>query len=107
MTLSDNFGFEDGSPVPIAWPSDHEAGEVPEADAARLRQETLCRFLAFITAKKDARQVGRRVLLLAFLLRVGDCRTQRALARRLKVTEGAISQKLKSLKREFARLSRG
>ncbi len=97
--------FEDGQPVNVVWPSDPD-DELHEADAARLRQETLCRLLQCLTTKANARQAGQRALLLSYLLHIGDCRTQRQLAKRLGVTPGRVSQGLNSLRREFARLSR-
>ena len=82
----------------------------PEAaaheEAARMRQETTLRLLQFLTTKATAKQAGQRLHMLAFLLHASDCRTQRDLARRLRLTPGRVSQALNSAKREFAMLAR-
>jgi hypothetical protein len=49
------------------------------------------------------REIGRKVLLLAYCLDPAAIGTQRELARRLGVTEGRSSQMLKVIRRSFKR----
>jgi len=57
--------------------------------------------LKLLTKAGTDREVGRKTLLLAFLLDPAAFGTQRNLARRLAVTEGRASQMLKVLRRHF------
>jgi hypothetical protein len=90
----------------VAARLDAEA-EPDRQDESRLRRETLCRFLAFVSAHGSARTVGSRVLLLAFLLGQSDSKTQRALARRLRLSPGRVSQMLNVARRDFHKLAKG
>jgi hypothetical protein len=55
-------------------------------------------------ARGTGRQIGRRVLLLAFILGATPERTQRQLARRLKVSEARISQEMRPILAQFRQI---
>lgn len=57
--------------------------------------------LELLTREGSDRDVGRRALLLAYLIAPDLIGTQRDLAKRLGVTEGRASQMLKVLRRHF------
>ena len=83
-------------------------GVLCAADEARLRREVTLRLIQFLAGRKaSAKQAGQRVLILSFLLHVSDCKTQRALAKRLGVTPARVCQALNEAKREFAMLATG
>jgi hypothetical protein len=101
------FGYDDGRVVPaIEFVYPEASGELSEDDAVRLRRESIIRLLGFLCHRGTPRKIGVRVLLLAHLLGTGDCRTQRELAARLRISPGRVSQALKALRREFKRLAR-
>jgi len=94
---------------PHAEVVDRLDGEAPprDVDESIIRRETLCRFLRFVSARGNTRTVGSRVLLLAFLLGQSDARTQRQLAKRLRLTPGRVSQMLNVARRDFRKLAKG
>jgi len=61
------------------------------------------RLIQFV-ATGSAEQAGHRLQIIAFLLRVSECKTQAALAKKLKLTPGRISQKLKVIRYQIAQL---
>jgi hypothetical protein len=86
---------------------DRTPEDVDGEDLARVRQQTIIRVFQMIgIGTGDARRIGQRVLLIGFLLRLNDCKTQKELARRMGVTAGRASQALKSARREFSALAR-
>lgn len=100
----DTFGFEgDGVLVPVVWPpaDDTESGEcLSDADAARVRRETIARFLDWITRdQQSAEFVGRRCIVLAFTLHLPSSPTTQAeLAGRLGVSKTRAHQIISELK---------
>ena len=74
----------------------------PHNDRTQIRIEALRNLLGFLTTGADAAACGQRVHLIAFMFKLGECRTQRELAIRLGLTPGRISQALNNLRREFA-----
>ena len=100
---------DDGTPVQaVAFDFDavDSLVDTNNDDLRRVRQETTVRLLQFLATRASARACGQRVLLLAFLAGASDCKTQLELAKRLGVTPSRVSQTLKSLRSEFARLAR-
>jgi hypothetical protein len=99
--------FDDsGSPVAtvdFAYPDEPEAqepGMLTADDAARLRRETITRFLTFLTTKaKEPGVIGRRAMLLAYVIGIaGGAKSQKELADILKISEGRVSQLLKKIR---------
>jgi hypothetical protein len=114
VTAGHPIAYDAGRPVPVAS-FDFEAvaraldgeGAVRDGDERAIRLETMQRLLAFITCNGDARKVGRRALLLAYLVGASDCRSHAALAKRLRVSRPAVTQQLTKLRAAFQRLARG
>jgi hypothetical protein len=75
-----------------------------EATAAVVRLLAARELLAPLVRLGTERQIGRRAVLMAFALGAGPCKTQRALAARLGVTEARISQELKPVRAHFRAL---
>jgi hypothetical protein len=104
LAESDTVGFEGkGVLVPVVWPptDDPDSGEtLSEADAARVRRETISRFLDWITrGQQPAEFVGRRCIVLAFTLGLPSAPTTQAeLADRLGVSKTRAHQILSELK---------
>ncbi len=110
----EQFAFDEHhAQVPTVMP-DADLGEVcphcqrpydtPEglsaAEQARIRQEAIRETLAFLAGDTaSVNRVGWRAVLLAWL--VDKRQSQRAIALRFNVTEGRVSQALKSLRREI------
>jgi hypothetical protein len=85
---------------------DRDSEDAGAEDLACLRREVVVQLFQMLTAGgANAKQIGRRVLLMAFLLGQSDCKTQRQLARRLGVTPEYVSRAIKSLKAEFPALA--
>lgn len=108
-SMIDATAFDDnGAPIATTdfeYPSETTAAELLAEDAARIRRETITRLVSMLASRGDRSAVGGRLLLLAFLLRCGGCKTQRALAKKLRVSEARVSQSLKSLREEMAMLA--
>lgn len=104
LAEGDALGFEgDGVRVPVVWPptDDPDSSEtLSEAEAARVRRETIARFLDWITrGQQDAEFVGRRCIVLAFTLHLSSAPTTQAeLAARLGVSKTRANQILSELK---------
>ena len=69
---------------------------------AAVRLDATREALALLTKDGSDKDIGRRTLLLAYVLDPSLIGTQRQLARRLGVTEGRGSQMLKVLRRHFS-----
>jgi hypothetical protein len=93
------FGYGDqGEHVPIVWADGSEAAEIPEEDAARIRQETLMRFFARMMQAGTAEGIGRRMLVIGYLLKChGAPQNLAELGSRMGVTKGRASQILSEL----------
>jgi len=116
--LRPGFGFDDvGEVVPIAEPA-HDLGDVcPHCsrsyheegtgqDVAEIREQAIREVLDFLTAGEvEVNRIGWRCSLTAWLVNRQQ-ESQRELAARLGVTEGRISQSLKSARDEIARFIR-
>lgn len=102
MTYTDNhLGFDDaGDLVPITGPAEQD--HHPD-DHQRQRLETIVRLVQWLGATGSAVDVGRRLIVLQWLLRPAG--SQRELAQRLGVSESAISQRLTKLREELTKLS--
>jgi len=87
--------------VPFKYPED---GEQEHQHGAEV-EEALAAFLVSFT-KLTPLRAGQRLHALAFLAGVNDCNSNRELARRLKLSEGRVSQILADLHGDFASLSR-
>jgi hypothetical protein len=104
LTEGDALGFEgNGVRVPVTWPPTdaRESGEnLCEADAARVRRETIARFLDWITrGEQSAEFVGRHCIVLAFTLHLPSAPTTQAeLAARLGVSKTRAHQIISELK---------
>jgi len=57
--------------------------------------------IELITRKATPKRCGQRAFAVAHALRLGTCRTQRDLAKKLRVTPGRVSQILNEVKREL------
>ena len=76
-------------------------------DALReARLEGITQILRIFSAAANTRAIGQRVVLAAFLAGVGEEKTQRALAIRLGLTPGRVSQMLKNLRAQLAMAAR-
>jgi hypothetical protein len=98
-------GFDyDGERVAITWPECHEPPEADFSDAAaaRVRQETIARFLDWITrGEHDAKFIGRRCIVLAFKLHLPSApATLSELAARLGVSKTRAHQIVSELNGE-------
>jgi len=108
--LDPHLGFDDdGDPVPVTGPADfeeHQDGELEAEDAARLRRETLCRFLGFLMAGKvPSVTVGKRAVCLGFLLHVpGSPRSYRELGRALGCSGPSAFRRVTRLRAQLAAL---
>jgi len=92
--------------VNFQYPDDVPIDGLSAEEESRLRREVTLRLVQFLAAHKaGTEQVGRRVVLLSYLLHVCDCKTQRDLAKRLGVTPARVSQALNAIKREFSMLA--
>ncbi len=67
-------------------------------DERRIRHETIIRLIQRLTTGATARMVAQRVLIIAHLLHIGNCRTQKQLARRLGITQGQVSKGIKRIR---------
>lgn len=110
MDPSGKIGFDDyGKPVAVTefqFPEEGPQSDLLQERAARL--ETVSRFVQFLLrGNPSAHRLGVRVHLVAFGLGKSPCKQQCDLARKLGVTESAVSANLKSLKQEIAMLSGG
>ena len=108
--MNTNLAFDDsGQPiatVDFSYPAEEGDGDPPTEDAAReLRQETILAFLGWISAKGNARRIGARVALLAYLAGRSSCRTQRQLSKKLGLSTGRVSQILNIARRDLATLA--
>lgn len=109
--LPDGSAFNDhGRPEPFedfdydALDGERETASSSE-EIARARQEATIRLLQFLTAGgSPPEKVGRRTIQLLHVLRPGG--TQRALAARLDLTPGRISQELNVLREQIANVIR-
>ena len=80
--------------------------EPQNTDDARARQELPARLLTWLASGSvDAFAVGRRVLILSHLLSGGK-QTQRALARRLRISPSHANALIKASERQIAYLSK-
>jgi len=70
-----------------------------ESVIASAKLETLRETLALLTKDGSDREVGRRTLLVAWLLDKSRVGSQKALAKRMGVSEGRVSQMLATLRR--------
>ena len=102
--MSATYFDQDNRPVAVAMPDVYD--DTPEADDSRGRQELIARLLLhMIRGEADPERIGRRVLLAAYFARCpGAPRNQRALARRLQVSDAAISRAVKLFRRELAQM---
>lgn len=109
------FGFGDGERVPTCdpdWDSidrslmDSTAFAPSEEALREARLEGITRILRTFAAKSNLRAIGQRVVLAAFLAKVGEEKSQRELALRLGLTPGRISQMLKRLRSQLAMAAR-
>ena len=84
------------------FPDEEAEAQATLDDEARLRRELYIRSFHYL-ARKGARPaaIGRRVLLLEYILGATDCRTQRELARRVELSPGRVSQLLNVMRAEF------
>jgi len=113
MTTETSTAF-DGSGQPVlAVPFDFDAveGEIEqsrEADAEeiRIKREAIVAFLRYLASGRNAKMTGRKVHLLAYICKVSDCKSQKALAKRLRVTPAAVSMQLNSLRQGMRLLTR-
>lgn len=81
-------------------------GPLRDDEIKAIRIETITQLLQLLD-HGNAKQVGQRLCLLAFLVRASESKTQRDLARRLKLSPGRVSQGLNIARREFALLACG
>ena len=95
---------QDNRPVGVQQPAVYD--DDPEADDSRARRELIARLLFHLTrGEADPERIGRRVLLAAYFARCpGAPRNQRELARRLQVSDAAISRAVKLFRRELAQM---
>ena len=75
-----------------------------EAATAIIRILAARELLGALVREGTERQIGRRALLLSFILGATPERTQRQLARRLKVSEARISQEMRPILAQFRQL---
>lgn len=100
LTAPPGFGFDDeGNRVPIvlAVPPDDPADlvECSDVDAARIRREMIVRFITRLLEAGDAKEIGRRVLVIANLLKgtlPGAPQNLDELGRRMGVSKSRASQ---------------
>ncbi len=99
---------EDGEPILAVDPAEpfaDEEAQIDRDDENRLRLETVFRTVAFLSCGGlSERKTGRRWLMIAFLLRLLDCRDQRALARRLRLSPSRVSRALRPLRAQLGLL---
>lgn len=105
LSPGDAFGFSDaGERVAVTWPECNEPPEADfsDADAARVRQQTIARFLDWITrGEHDAEFIGRRCIVLAFKLHLPSApATLAELAARLGVSKTRAHQIVSELNGE-------
>ncbi len=98
----DDAGEPCGS-VGFDYPS--EGSDPGREDEHRLRRETILAFLRFVSTNGNARKIGARVGLLAFLTGQSDCRTQRQLAKKLRMSTGRVAQMLNVARRDLHKLA--
>jgi hypothetical protein len=98
---------DDGKPVGVVSFDYDKIDDPDEAgDVAAIRREVIVRTLQFLTGQRaTAKRAGQRAILLAHLVRVGDCKTQRELARRLGLSPAAISKKVNALRKDLSMLT--
>ncbi len=105
QTTPSGFGFDDdGERVPVVEqecpPEEAEEGLLSEQDERRVRQETIVRlFTRLVEGDSDAESVGRKVLVLSYLLKrcPGAPRSLAELGARMGVTKGRASQIVSAL----------
>ena len=86
---------------------DGETEPTRDADEeTRIRQETIVHLLRYLSSGRNARLTGRKVHLLAYICKVSDCKSQKELAKRLRVSPAAVSKQVNSLRRGLGRLAR-
>ena len=81
--------------------------DLAEIKLARVRHETIRSLVAFLArGSSSAQRVGKRVLLLDFMLRAGeeDREKQKVLARRLGISEARVSARISDLARSLESL---
>ena len=102
--MSATYFDQDNRPVGVQQPAVYD--DDIEADDSRARRELIARLLLhMIRGEADCERIGRRVLLAAFFARCpGAPRNQRELARRLQVSDAAISRAVKLFRRELAQM---
>jgi len=95
--------FDDDQRPVLAVDPEVFADDPGPDDATRLRQQVLMRTVDFLARGcATPEQVGRRVLLLAHYLKCPSApRSQRDLAKRLRVSEPAISRAVKIFKQKL------
>ena len=93
--------------TPFDFTAVDDAAEPELNDPNAARKEALLDLLQFLALPRSSKRVGARVLMLAHILGVGGCLTQRELARALGVGESRVSQALKSLRRELLNAGAG
>jgi DNA-directed RNA polymerase specialized sigma24 family protein len=105
--------FDDhGKPVQavgFVYPADEPEPEPPDAvdgaAAARTafdRRRAAAAIIEILIAGTTMKQAGQRAFVLAYVLKLCPCRTQKELAKRLGVTPGRVSQILNAVKRAIA-----
>jgi hypothetical protein len=101
--VSGDLAFENGQPVLTVEP---EVYAEPEADEPTEAAETLRRFIRWLLEGGSVRGAGQRAFLLGHL--VGECgfETDAALAEKLKISAGRLSQLRADLTDDFPALGR-
>ena len=93
--------------VDFTYPADGAAGELAAKDAGRVRRETLFRLLHFLALKAKPKDIGQRVLVLAFLAGATAYGKQKQLAARMRVSPSRASRIVNSVRCEFSKLAKG
>jgi hypothetical protein len=97
--------FENGERCAVT-PFDFEAleGDVAESEQVKLWADGALAMLGLINAGKTVERAGRRARLIAFFLGRSDCKNQKELAAKLKISSAAVCQNLISLHAEFKQM---
>ena len=92
---------DDQKPVQTCDPREDVDDEI---QGSRHRREIISRLLGWtVQGSTSPEQIGRRLLLLAFIIRAPEApASQRELARRLKVSEAAVSKQVKRFRAVLA-----
>ena len=87
---------------------DGETAQTLEADAEeiRIKREAIVAFLRYLASGRNAKLTGRKVHLLAYICGLSACKSQKELAKRLRVTPAAVSMQLNSLRQGMRLLTR-